>query len=129
MKKYTRLILILIISLLLSACGKKVDDAVLMAAHKAYDNRDAMIIDVRTQQEYQARHVPGARNYPLQSLKKDMHKLPKNKQLILYCRSGNRSATAASYLRHQGFTVFDVATQSEWERGAKLKNQSLVDSQ
>ncbi|MBF0265233.1 MAG: rhodanese-like domain-containing protein [Gammaproteobacteria bacterium] len=120
MMKIIYLIPFILTLMLLSACGNKVDDQVLIKAHEAYNSREAIIIDVRTPGEYKAKHISGARNFPLQSLPKDLRKLPKDKQLILYCRSGNRSATAATFLKHRGFEVFDVATQAEWERGQKL---------
>ena len=95
-----------------------IDDATLMDAHEAYA-RGAIIIDVRTPSEYQSKHIDGAINLPLQSLGPSMNQLDKEKELIVYCRSGNRSATATKMLREKGFTVYDVATQADWERQIK----------
>ena len=113
-------LILLLLLFTLSSCGTQVSDEVLLAAHAAYQSRNAMIVDVRTPEEYKAKHIPGARNFPLQSLTKDFKKLPRNKKIILYCRSGNRSSTAAKFLKQQGYEIFDVATQSEWQRGAEL---------
>ena len=86
-----------------------------MAAHKAHEN-GAIILDVRTPQEYKTKHIKGAINYPVQELHNLYVRLPKDKAVIVYCRAGNRSAHAAKFLKQQGFTVYDVATQADWER-------------
>ena len=106
--------LLLVLILLLSACSK-VDDETLIAAHKAAE-QGAVIVDVRTPQEFRGKHVKGAINLPVEGLAKSFSQLDKNKEVILYCRSGRRSALAADLLRAQGYRVYDVATQAEWER-------------
>jgi len=95
-----------------------VDDETLIAAHESYQN-GAIIVDVRTPSEYQAKHIEGALNLPLQGLPESLQQLDKNQEVIVYCRSGNRSATAAKMLQAEGFTVYDVATQGDWERQIK----------
>lgn len=109
---------ILLLILLLVGCSR-VDDEVLKAAHVAFKN-GAIIIDVRTPAEFKAKHIKGAHNLPLQQLNRSYVNLPKNKEIIVYCRSGNRSATATRFLKQLGYKVFDVATQNEWERGFSL---------
>lgn len=65
----------------------------------------AVLVDVRTAQEYREGHIPGSRNVPLQEIGGAAEKLgPKDTPLFLYCRSGARSAQAASALRHMGYT-------------------------
>lgn len=103
---------------LLVGCSR-VDDEVLKAAHIAVEN-GAIILDVRTSAEFKTKHINGALNLPLQRLNKSYVNLPKNKEIIVYCRSGNRSATATKFLRQLGYKVFDVATQNDWERGFSL---------
>jgi rhodanese-related sulfurtransferase len=72
----------------------------------AMDKSNHVIIDVRTQQEYQAGHVPNAINVPLQKLQSDFQAaaLSKNKTLVLYCRSGYRAGKAAEVLKDNGYT-------------------------
>jgi rhodanese-related sulfurtransferase/rubrerythrin len=53
------------------------------------------LIDVRQPGEYEMVHIPGAQLLPLPELMQDLENLPKDKELIFYCRSGARSATAA----------------------------------
>lgn len=64
----------------------------------------ALIVDVRTAQEFSAGHLDNAVNYPLSQLATHFANIDKNSQIVLYCRSGNRSGQAYQYLRSQGFT-------------------------
>ncbi|KGY14290.1 sulfurtransferase [Vibrio tubiashii] len=64
----------------------------------------ALIVDVRTPQEFSAGHLENAINYPLSELNKHFANIDKNTQIVLYCRSGNRSGQAYQYLKSQGFT-------------------------
>ena len=114
MKKNILYLLILPLLLMLSACSK-VSDEDLRAAHTAYE-KGAIIIDVRTREEYREKHINKSVNIPLHLLEKYLEHLPLDKEFITYCRTGNRSKMAAEFLREKGFTVYDVATQEEWER-------------
>lgn len=64
-------------------------------------------IDVRTAAEYEEGHVGGSLNLPLDELQERIEEeVPdKNEVVILYCRSGNRSAQAASLLSKMGYSV------------------------
>jgi len=69
----------------------------------------ALVVDVRTPAEYAEGHVKIAKNYPLQSLSSQLGKLPKDKDIIVYCLSGNRSSQAILLLKQAGFTkVFNA---------------------
>ena len=109
-----KITLTLLLLLILSACSK-VDDETLLAAHLAHQ-KGAIIVDVRTPVEFKAKHIKGAINLPLQELHNTYVRLTKGKEIIVYCRSGNRSATASNLLRKEGYIVYDVATQGDWER-------------
>lgn len=111
-------ILFILLFIFLAGCSG-IDDEVLRAAHVAVKN-GAIILDVRTPKEFKAKHINGALNLPLQQLNKSYVNIPKNKEIVVYCRSGNRSATASKFLRKLGFKVYDVATQRDWERGFSL---------
>ena len=65
---------------------------------------DALLLDVRTPQEYQAGHIPGSENIPLQSIDK-VCSVAENKStpLFVYCRSGARSRQAVGLLQHMGY--------------------------
>jgi rhodanese-related sulfurtransferase len=64
---------------------------------------DTIILDVRTAGEYNNGHIPGALNIPVQELAKRHSELDKEKLIVLYCRSGNRSASANRILKNAGF--------------------------
>jgi phage shock protein E len=66
-----------------------------------------IIIDVREPFEFAMGHVDGALNIPPRELmdgSPQLASVPKDTELILYCRSGSRSRTAAMILAQQGFT-------------------------
>ena len=67
---------------------------------------DYIILDVRTEAEYEAAHIPGAICVPNETIGTEaIPELPDKTQLILvYCRSGNRSKQAAQKLADQGYT-------------------------
>ena len=65
----------------------------------------AVLLDVRTPQEYREGHIPGSQNMPLQQLDK-VEEVTENKDTVLYvyCRSGARSRQAVSLLQAMGYT-------------------------
>ena len=65
----------------------------------------AVLLDVRTPQEYREGHIPGSQNVPLQQLDK-VEEVTENKDTVLYvyCRSGARSRQAVSLLQAMGYT-------------------------
>lgn len=64
-----------------------------------------ILLDVRSEEEYRERHIPKSLLMPLNSLKAQAPKrLPdKNKEILVYCRSGNRSAAAVRILSKLGY--------------------------
>ena len=67
---------------------------------------DYILLDVRTRQEYEQSHIPGAICIPNETIgSEEIPALPHREQLILvYCRSGNRSKQAAQKLADLGYT-------------------------
>lgn len=63
------------------------------------------MIDVRETGEFAAEHIPGAENIPLSRFTALFRTLPKNEELVLVCRSGNRSGMAQQFLQAQGYTA------------------------
>ena len=87
--------------------------AVLMAQETDY-----IILDVRTQEEYDAGHIPNAICIPNETIGNDViPALPNKEQLILvYCRSGNRSKQAAGKLVQQGYTnIVEFGGILDWQ--------------
>jgi len=72
---------------------------------------DIQLIDVRTPEEYTGGYIEGAININFfdSDFNDQMAKLNKDKELYIYCRSGNRSGKAAKRLKDQGFTkIYDL---------------------
>ena len=64
-----------------------------------------IIVDVRSQWEYETNHINGAKNIPLEEIPYKVEEFKAFKSpVILYCRSGNRSAMAVSILKQNGIT-------------------------
>ena len=73
----------------------------------------AILIDVRSPQEYRMGHIPGSRNVPLETV----HSLPEEKDtpIYVYCQSGSRSRRAARILKNLGFSsVTDLGGITSW---------------
>ncbi len=61
------------------------------------------VLDVRTPEEWVAGHVPDATLIPLNELSARLSELPKDQEIVIICRSGNRSAQARDILLENGF--------------------------
>ena len=74
----------------------------------------AMLVDVRTKEEFILGHIPNAINIPVDELSDDIAE--KDTKIYVYCRSGNRSATAKNNLLKMGFTnVEDLGGIHQWQ--------------
>ena len=117
------LILLLLSVLLLSGCGApssersyrqiSTEEAVTMMAEET----DYILLDVRTQAEYEEAHIPGAICIPNETIgTEEIPELPDKDQLILvYCRSGNRSKQASEKLAQLGYTnVVEFGGINSW---------------
>lgn len=76
----------------------------------------ARLVDVRTRQEFDAGHIDGALLIPYDQIAARAAELgPKGTPVVLYCRTGRRTALAARALAEQGFTqVWDLQGMSNW---------------
>ena len=69
----------------------------------------AVLVDVRTPAEVAEGMAPGAINIPLQEIEQRLSEFPKDKDLLIYCRSGKRSMAASNFLIENGYEkVFNV---------------------
>jgi phage shock protein E len=77
-----------------------------VARRIAWADRSLVVLDVRTPAEYAEGHVPGAINIPHTELAARIGELSgaKAKDVVVYCRSGNRTSQALEVLRGAGFT-------------------------
>ncbi len=87
---------------LLTRDGVPAEVSVSEAAAKR--DQGAFVLDVRQPEEWQEAHIPGATLIPLGDLPNRLNELPKDQEIVVVCRSGNRSATGRDILRDAGFT-------------------------
>lgn len=75
------------------------------------NDKNVFLLDVRTPEEFSGEHIKGATLIPLQVLKDNLAKLQglKDKKIIVYCHSGNRSVAAARILVKNGFAPLNVS--------------------
>lgn len=77
------------------------------AADQAME-KGAVIIDVRSPEEYKQGHIEGSKNIPLNEITQNIVAIKKwNKPVVTVCRSGNRSAAAADILHASGIEVYN----------------------
>ena len=72
-------------------------------AQRRLASREALLIDVREPDEWREGHVAGARHIPLGDLAARLAEVPRDRSVLLFCRSGNRSGKATAFLRQQGY--------------------------
>jgi rhodanese-related sulfurtransferase len=63
----------------------------------------AYVLDVRSPEEYASGHVPGAVNIPYDQIASRIAEVPKDQDVVLYCKSGRRAGIAAEVLAAQGY--------------------------
>lgn len=76
-----------------------------------------ILVDVRTEDEYKEEHIPGALLLPVDNLESLAPEMISDKEAvyIIYCRSGNRSATAAQQLIDLGYqNIYDMGGIIDW---------------
>lgn len=92
--------------LMLAGCAGSIDRAAL-ASQLAVSRPHPTLLDVRTSTEYEAGHLPGAVNLPLQSLPFNLARVPvsdRRQALVVYCSHGPRAGMAGFFLRLGGFS-------------------------
>jgi len=79
------------------------------------NGEDYLILDVRSKEEYDPGHLEGAMLFPVSELEDRLDELPVDKPIIVYCKSGGRSRTAANILVENGLTqVYDMGGINSW---------------
>lgn len=127
-----KLALVIMSAMLLTACGtseNNTDEVQEMATYKQISMEEAVelmeteedyiILDVRTQEEYDEKHILGAILVPNETIGSgEIAELPDKDQMILvYCRSGNRSKQASEKLVKLGYTnIIEFGGINDWPR-------------
>ncbi|MFE3870463.1 rhodanese-like domain-containing protein [Flavobacterium sp. ZS1P70] len=73
----------------------------------------AFLVDVRTPSEFTERHVNGSINIPLDQVANQLDKFKEKEQIVVFCRSGNRSGQAKMILEQNGFK--NVINGGTWQ--------------
>ena len=102
------LVVLVIVFLATQKFGQTVNNSGLpgeVTVQKAVELRDkgAFILDVRELSEWQEKHIPGATLIPLGELQSRLHELPEDQDIVVVCRSGNRSQSGRDILLAAGF--------------------------
>lgn len=86
-------------------------------------NTAHLLVDVRTADEFATGHIYGALNIPLDTLESRLNEFPRTEPVIVYCRSGNRSAQASQLLADAGYTqIYDLGGINAWtEQGFPIE--------
>ncbi len=113
-----KIFLLLSMLLALTACTSSANVTKISAkeAKEMIDTEEVIIVDVRTQEEYNESHIENAILIPNETIDSEPAELPdKSATILVYCRSGNRSAQAAAKLADLGYTnVYDFGGIIDW---------------
>ncbi len=83
--------------------------------HRHLVAQGALLLDVRTPEEFHSGHVPQAVNIPVQELAYRLRECgPTRQPIVVYCRSGGRSASASQILKQAGYEVRDIGPMTAW---------------
>jgi phage shock protein E len=124
MKRMLTTAVLLILALGLAAAAPtalrlppKIGDAALAGLLADKDSK-VLLLDVRTAQEYAEGHIPGAVLLPYDELEAKFKEPDKGRPIVVYCRTGRRSAIAKEALGGLGYTnVSDFGGYMNWKRG------------
>ncbi len=89
--------------------GKPVNSVSASQAQKLLSQKQKpYLLDVRQPEEFRGGHVPGAKLIPLGELRSRMNELPKDREILVICHSGNRSLSATRQLASAGYRATNV---------------------
>lgn len=106
---------------IIAGCSSKEDSQVKkVTSDEVVDllKKDAILLDVRSESEYDGGHIPNAILLNVNDVENKIKDVSSDydQVIIVYCRSGNRSATAAQTLIDMGYrNVYDLGGISNWE--------------
>ena len=124
-----KLIICLITLLLITGCGKESNTSETKSEAKGSvqsitcakmknmldEEKDVVLIDVRTKAEYEQQHLSKAINIPNENIKdiKNYEEITKDTKIIVYCKSGSRSSNSANELINMGYkNVYNLGAMS-----------------
>ncbi|MFO0624562.1 MAG: rhodanese-like domain-containing protein [Polyangiales bacterium] len=107
---------VLALGLALAGCAPGGDPGTSVNSAEAHQlvAAGAVLLDVRTPEEFRDGHVEGARNIPVDEVAQRLAELSRDRVVVVYCHSGARSARAAGVLRRAGYRVRDLGPMRAW---------------
>ena len=86
-------------------------------SEKLKNGKRPLVLDVRQREEYRSGHIAGAKLVPLNELGSRMKELPKEREIVCVCASGNRSSSATRMLTGAGYNAINMkGGMSAWRR-------------
>ena len=118
MKHIIRLSFLMLMTLFIAACSPA-SSQLISPDNYVTQFRDSsvehILIDVRTVEEYAEGHIAGSVNIPVDYIESRLAEIPSDIPVVVYCRSGNRSARAATILVENGYSeVYDLGGIMAW---------------
>ena len=122
---FTTITLLVLIALLIGNIVtdklKKYEDVDTTAATELMDDDNLIVLDVREKKELKAGYIKGSMHIPLADVKNQLDKLDRDKSILVYCRSGSRSAHIAGVLtRNEYENVYNLKGGIQAWKRAKL---------
>lgn len=113
-------VLVLLVVTEIRRRGQGGNDLTALETVQLMNRKPTLLLDVREDREFEEGHIKGARHIPLGQLNERVAEIEKykNKHVVAYCRTGNRSASACSRLRKLGFeSVYNLRGGiTSWQR-------------
>ena len=132
MYRILSMVLLMLIGVMIAGCSSATQASTVEISPPAYVEQfedtaaPHVLVDVRTPEEYAAGFIAGSVNIPLQELDARLSEIPRDVPVVVYCRSGNRSAQAADILTRNGYSeVYDLGGIIDWQQyGYSLTQES-----
>lgn len=121
-KQSIKIIFIIVISVVMFTIVKNLFSNQSSEGLKTIITNNAFLVDVRTPQEYAEGHVQGSVNIPLDQVANQLEKFKNHDNIIVFCRSGNRSGQALQILKENGFS--NVVNGGTWENVESILNET-----
>lgn len=116
-----RWLILLLVAATIAACGPAGPGVAEIISPDDYvaqfreTGQQHILVDVRTPSEFASGFINGAVNIPVQELAGRLDELPENAIVVVYCRSGNRSAQASQILSEAGYSsIYDLGGTIQW---------------
>lgn len=107
-----KLAIIMLLTIIICGCSAKKEALKTTNDYKVLmQEKEYVIIDVRTKEEYNESHIKGAINIPYDEINKDSN-IEKDKVVFVYCKSGGRSKIAYNTLKSLNYEVYDLGAFS-----------------